>query len=643
MIITHSDLDQMSDDAKETANPSPNPESDERGITLGELTSCTDGKLVVAECMDTHCPRHIDDVANGLNCRCICPGCRRRLVAHQGQRRRHFQHAAEGVNCSSAGESALHRFAKDVLAKALKLKLPELKAYRGDDSLAVVTEQELAFDSAVLEQRTGDIIPDVVCRKGGRSLHVEFMVTHACGQEKIEKLKAMDIGAIEIDLSGYRDIPLDDLEQVILTEAPRSWLHNPRQVQVEARLQENELKRVASEDRRAEALLKKLKPMDKRSVGEFEQLASDAGVDSLLEHEGDDVGFLVDSREWRAFVLMRFAVPGSVFRHQQVFGEMKARRWIAPGFNYVSKPDAVAIERVAGRKALPPWQALWAFLSRLGEAGFLNETSAGHVAAKRLRERTKPWRSELDKPQRRKDEIEWLFDAILASVRTASLKEGLTFDGWFAADLGQGLVPAGTIGDDDAFADLAARLEALRRGMSSYPARAEEPLGFPVLEELAIRSEAKRKVEQEREAERMARALAEAVEREETLVLRATRLLASDHAAAWMDRPLPTLSGKTPRETARLSVSGFTSASDALDSLKVETDRQIAARELAAGLVEKLRREARSAFRDVARADLWVGSSTHRLGGKRPKDHCIDEATYKECLVQLAEATRRRR
>ncbi|OCC05336.1 hypothetical protein BA190_07805 [Labrys sp. WJW] len=642
MIIIHSDLDQMSDDAKEPANPPSDPESDERRITLGELTSCTDGKLVVAECIDTGRPRHINDTANGLKCRCVCPGCRRRMVAHQGERRRHFQHAAEDVNCSSAGESALHRFAKDVLAKALKLKLPELKAYRGDDSLVVVTEQEFAFDSAVLEQRTGDVIPDVVCWRGGRSLHVEFMVTHACGPEKIDKLKAMDIGAIEIDLSGYRDIPLDDLDQAILTEAPRSWLHNPRQSQVEAKLQENERKRVTSEDRRAEALLKKLKPTEKRSVGEFEQLASDAGVASLLEHEGHDVGFLVDSREWRAFALMRFAVPGSVFRHQQVFEEMKARRWIAPGFNYVSKPDAAAIERVAGRKALPPWQALWAFLSRLGEAGFLNETSTGHVAAKRLREQTEPWRSELEKPQQRKDEIEGLFDSILASIRTGILKEGLTFAGWFAADIGQGLVPAGTIGDDDAFADLSARLEALRRGMSSYPARAEEPLGFPVLEELAIRAEARRKVEQEREVERKARALAEANTREEKLALRATRLLASHHGAAWMDGPLASLSGKTPRETARLSDSGFASASDALDRFKAETDRQIAATELAARLVEKLRREARSAFRDVARSDLWVSSSTHRLGGKRPKDYCIDEATYKECLVLLAVATRRR-
>lgn len=34
------------------------------------------------------------------------------------------------------------------------------------------------------------------------------MVTHACGPEKIDKVKAMNIGVIEIDLPGYRaDLP----------------------------------------------------------------------------------------------------------------------------------------------------------------------------------------------------------------------------------------------------------------------------------------------------------------------------------------------------------------------------------------------------------------------------------------------------
>lgn len=634
----------MSSDETKTANLSSDLETDERRITLGELTSCTDGKLVVAECVDTGRPRHINDVANGLNSRCICPGCRRRMVAHQGNRRRHFQHAAEGVDCSSAGESALHRYAKDVLARALKLRLPPLTAYHGDDSLPVVTEQEFVFDSAALEQRTGDVIPDVVCRKGGRSLHVEFMVTHACGPEKIDKLRAMDIGAIEIDLSGYRDIPLGDLEQAFLMEAPRTWLHNPRQSLVEAQLQENERKKLALEDQRAEALLKRLKPTVKRSVGEFEQLASAAGLASLVEHEGDDVGFLVDSKEWRAFVLMQFAVPETGFRHQQVFKELKARSWIAPGFNYVSRSDAAAIERVAGRNALPPWQALWAFLARLNEAGLLNETSkAGYVAGRKLRERTEVWRRELEKPQRRKGELKSLFDAIFERIRTADLKKGLSFDGWFVSDLGQGVVPADTIGDDDAYSDLSGRLEALLRGISSYPASADESLGFPIVEEFTIRAEARRKVDEEREADRKARELKESAEREMNLVLRATRLLAPDDAAVWMDGPLSCLSGKTPLEAAKMSVGGFTSASDALDRLKAENDMQIAARELATRLVEKLRQEARSAFRDVERADLWVRSSTHRLGGKRPEDHCIDEATYKECSVLLAEAKRRRR
>nr|WP_295468191.1 hypothetical protein [Mesorhizobium sp.] len=617
----------------------------ERQITLGELTSCTDGKLVVAECMDTQRPRHIDDVANGLRCRCVCPGCRRRMVAHQGELRRHFQHAAEGVDCRSAGESALHRFAKDVLAEALRLRLPELKAYHGDESLPVVAEQEFAFDSAVLEQRTGDIIPDVVCRKGGRSLHVEFKVTHACGPEKIDKLRAMDIGAIEIDLSRYRDVPLEDLDQAILAEAPRAWLHNPRQVGVKARLKENERTKLASEDRRAETLLNGLKPIPQGQIGEFERLALSAGLADLLATDDESVGFLVSGREWRAFVLMHFAIRGTEFLHQRVFEGIKARRWIAEGFAYVSKADVAAIQRVTGRETLPPWQSLWGFLSRLQSSGFLNDTleRGGYVAGVKLRKRTEAWRYELEKPQRRTDELRALFDGIVARIRTASLKEGLTFDGWFGADIGHGVVPVETIGDDDAFMDISDRLAALLRGMSSFPARADEPLGFPVIKDLEIRAEARREVEARQEVERATRARNEADEREERLRTAASREMAADIVSTWMEQPQARLNDLCPREAARQSDSSYQRALYALERWGANQRREVEAANRRLDLLDKLRREARAAFRNPEHADLWVGSSTPKLGGKRPEDHCVDEATYKECLAILADIARRRR
>lgn len=621
------------------------PTSEVRRITLGELTSCADGKLVVAECMDTHQPRHIEDVANGLKCRCVCPGCRRAMVAHQGEFRRHFQHAAEGIDCKSAGESALHRFAKDILAEALRLRLPELKAYHGDESLPVVAEQQFTFDSAALEKRTGDIIPDVVCHKGGRSLHVEFKVTHACGPEKIDKLRAMDIGAIEIDLSGYRDVPLDDLAHAILVEAPRVWLHNPRQAGVKARLKDNERTRLASEDRRVKALLDGLKAIPRGQIGEFEQLAISAGLGDLLADDDESVGFLVNGREWRAFVLMHFAIHGTQFLHQAVFEGMKARRWIADGFAYVSKADAAAMQRVTGRAILPPWQSLWEFLSRLETNGFLNGTldRGGYVAGGKLRRRTDHWRRELEKPQRRTDELRTFFDGIVARIRTASLKEGLTFEEWFGTDLGNGVVPSETIADDDAFADISGRLASLLRGMSGFPARADEPLGFPVIKDLEIRAEARREVEARQEVERAARARSDADKREEGLRAAASREMAADAVWAWMEQPQARLNDLCPAEAARKSDSSYQGALYALERWVANQRREVEAANRRLDLVEKLRREARAAFRNPEHADLWVRSSTPKLGGRRPEEHCVDEATFEECSAILTEITRRRR
>jgi hypothetical protein len=85
------------------------------------------------------------------------------------------------------------------------------------------------FDAALLESRLGVIVPDVLVCKGERHLLVEFLVTHACDEVKIARTVAMDVVAIEIDLSGFpRDTSRADLEEAILTTAPRNWLNNSK-------------------------------------------------------------------------------------------------------------------------------------------------------------------------------------------------------------------------------------------------------------------------------------------------------------------------------------------------------------------------------------------------------------------------------
>jgi hypothetical protein len=85
------------------------------------------------------------------------------------------------------------------------------------------------FDAALPESGLGVIVPDVRLCKRERHLLVEFLVTHACNEAKIARIIAMDVVAIEIDLSGLpRDTSRADLEEAILTTASRNWLNNSK-------------------------------------------------------------------------------------------------------------------------------------------------------------------------------------------------------------------------------------------------------------------------------------------------------------------------------------------------------------------------------------------------------------------------------
>ncbi|WP_203272780.1 hypothetical protein [Microvirga arabica] len=175
---------------------------------------------------------HISEVSSGLECSCICPGCGTPLVARKGGKQdHHFGHygVEDSRPCQTGPETALHKFAKEVLARRLELELPPLVVGEGPGKWVGYPGGIFRFDAALLESRLGAIVPDVIVRKGERPLLVEFLVTHACDEAKIARIAAMDVAAIEIDLSGLpRDTSRADLEEAILTVAPRKWLHNPK-------------------------------------------------------------------------------------------------------------------------------------------------------------------------------------------------------------------------------------------------------------------------------------------------------------------------------------------------------------------------------------------------------------------------------
>jgi len=182
------------------------------GLVRGER----DGELV-----------SVDDVENGLACRCFCPACGAPLVAKQGPETvSHFAHHVD-TNCKAGFETILHRIAKEVLAEALIFEIPEFVRGSGKDRREIVKREMMTFDRAELEKRSGRIVADVVLYSGNSALLVELVVTHWCPQEKIDLLKLDDISCVEVDLSGFKEIWTEEnLRDIIVKDAPRKWLHN---------------------------------------------------------------------------------------------------------------------------------------------------------------------------------------------------------------------------------------------------------------------------------------------------------------------------------------------------------------------------------------------------------------------------------
>jgi hypothetical protein len=140
----------------------------------------------------------VKDVANGLQCDCVCPCCELEVIAAQGPMLAwHFKHSRE-TSCTASHESILHLFAKQVVGESPRLTLPP----DPDLSRNPVTMLDVAIEVRLDE---GNMIADLVCTTlQDEAIAVEVFVTHR-RVEKREAYARLGLAAIEIDLSPYRD------------------------------------------------------------------------------------------------------------------------------------------------------------------------------------------------------------------------------------------------------------------------------------------------------------------------------------------------------------------------------------------------------------------------------------------------------
>ena len=178
----------------------------------------------------------VSDVPSGLKCGCVCPECHQPLVARNRpspdrQRAFHFQHASIST-CVGGRESAIHRMAKEIIASATTLLLPEWRSGEiAIPALALALQGKPAIEVPLLE---GRLRPDALVNGGCAgttlaSLLVEIRVCHAVDWAKRALTKESRFSMIEIDLSDVTDEQLLDSEAfhlLVLEETGnRKWIH----------------------------------------------------------------------------------------------------------------------------------------------------------------------------------------------------------------------------------------------------------------------------------------------------------------------------------------------------------------------------------------------------------------------------------
>lgn len=194
--------------------------------------------------------RYINDVATGLKCDCHCPECNAMLIAKNGGvlKEHHFAHVS-GLECEHAGETVLHLLAKEVLIEKKQIITPRFNDYK---------EKIITFDEILTEEKfAGGRRADAVGVCKGRKLYIEFKVSHAVDEDKLNDIKKSGESCIEYDLSRLsQDITKEELAEALLNPSENNiiyqWIYAPVLEQRERDKENAKKKKWEEEERKRE-------------------------------------------------------------------------------------------------------------------------------------------------------------------------------------------------------------------------------------------------------------------------------------------------------------------------------------------------------------------------------------------------------
>jgi len=198
----------------------------------------------------------IEEVESGLSCDCVCPACKKQLIARKGEvKAHHFAHY-KSEDCLSGLETALHKLSKEIISKSKTFTTPILNY--PNTHYEIFDETEILIENVRLETKVGEFIPDIVIETKGKKLLIEIVVSNTVSWQKLQRIKAENLPTIEIyakylieRLYTNKDFGLkDNLFQTELISGTKykRWLHNPKISKIKQNLKDNyaEQKKVKS-------------------------------------------------------------------------------------------------------------------------------------------------------------------------------------------------------------------------------------------------------------------------------------------------------------------------------------------------------------------------------------------------------------
>ncbi|MDS0527584.1 hypothetical protein NNC19_17980 [Clostridium sp. SHJSY1] len=371
----------------------------------------------------------INENERGLRCNCVCPECRQPLEARLGNKNiRHFAHSNQ--NCKNAFETTLHKFAKEILEKSRKIKLPELKLIynkyyksmsdfelsyykfdyknfldnEGYKEKTIANEFFLEFDEIKLETQINTIVPDIIVYKNGVPLLIEIAVTHYIDNEKERKIKELGISTIEIDLN-IKEIDCYNfdrkvIEHIIVDNIDRKkWIYNRKSELAKRKILYNnkikaekerirEKQKLSEYNRKIDLKLKKVEFLISNYEKKIKEFEIDFELNKLwneisnrLNIKAEDIpeyfnyvvpgelAFNCDRRIWQSYVFEKFILN----RKGNVVMVCNVIKWIKKYSALPINKDLEYTKDIKGKNIPDLTSAILKYLLYLRDYGFLHK------------------------------------------------------------------------------------------------------------------------------------------------------------------------------------------------------------------------------------------------------------------------------